>query len=438
MSAAPTPASGSDADINQEPDPKDCRGLELEGLRYSPGGDVLPNSCKPFHPTTNNPYAVRCIDAWPWYDTGFPGDEYCILPPPPGLGIQVGFWPQGPDWYEQVKDGDLSGYRTPGEDWVLQPELEYSRIYQSRAPNPAPFNYYRAYFRLRPGALSNFVTLQSTPLGNGEHGWRFVVERLPGPFAGGEPLGALGAQRRLDDGTPMTLHKPPEDAGYYAAWPAQPYVTHSLHFVNLMDEPLLKEGWFNLWFEQESRTQIRPFTGLHPAQLSTLRLSPGQTVDLHYAWTVSNDVRLMRIFGHRNLWTRNFSAWVERSGGDIQEIYQSFRWFDVPTFRFDSLSRNPMPNASRAIDGAASGVVELHAGDRLHFNCHVQFTDERAAELGAPSPSQIGAVRFADEVYHGEMCMLMGEVAGAPLGTPEIHEGPPPHFATVEQAAGER
>src|SRR5689334_9444319 len=47
----------------------ECEGFKLEGLLYSPGGDVLPNTCKPFDPTTNNPYAVRCVDAWPDYHT---------------------------------------------------------------------------------------------------------------------------------------------------------------------------------------------------------------------------------------------------------------------------------------------------------------------------------------------------------------------------------
>jgi hypothetical protein len=49
-------------DASSAPIEKSCRGFDLEGAKYSPGGDVLPNKCEPFHPTTNNPYAVRCID----------------------------------------------------------------------------------------------------------------------------------------------------------------------------------------------------------------------------------------------------------------------------------------------------------------------------------------------------------------------------------------
>ena len=74
--------------------PEECRGFSFDDIMYSPGGTTLPNKCQPFHPTLNNPYAVRCVDAWPWYKTPYRGDEFCILPPPPDKGMQVGFHPQ--------------------------------------------------------------------------------------------------------------------------------------------------------------------------------------------------------------------------------------------------------------------------------------------------------------------------------------------------------
>ena len=66
---------------------EECRGFSFEDLVHSPGSDVLPNICEAFHPTLNNPYAVRCVDVWPWFQTDYPGDEFCILPPPPHKGI---------------------------------------------------------------------------------------------------------------------------------------------------------------------------------------------------------------------------------------------------------------------------------------------------------------------------------------------------------------
>src|SRR5262249_16259889 len=113
---APRAGLGPDGRILSE-----CQSFALVGLKYTPGGSVLPNKCGPFDPTTNNPYAVRCIDAMPSYKTRFPGDQYCVLPPPPDQGIQVGLHPQGQSYWDQMWAGDYSGYDNPAADWVLQP-----------------------------------------------------------------------------------------------------------------------------------------------------------------------------------------------------------------------------------------------------------------------------------------------------------------------------
>src|ERR1700753_3197253 len=99
--AAATPDAGSSPNAGRGPDGRitaQCQGFKLDGLKYSPGGTTLPNKCAPFDALLNNPYAVRCIDAKPNYKTRFPGDEYCILPPPDDKGIQVGLHPQGHDY----------------------------------------------------------------------------------------------------------------------------------------------------------------------------------------------------------------------------------------------------------------------------------------------------------------------------------------------------
>src|SRR5258708_22143760 len=99
---APVVPTAGDAGTSSQ-----CQGFPLAGVKYSPGGTVLPNKCAPFDATTNNPYAVRCIDAMPTLQTRLPGDEYCILPPPPDQGIQVGLHPQGKDYWNQMWAGDF-------------------------------------------------------------------------------------------------------------------------------------------------------------------------------------------------------------------------------------------------------------------------------------------------------------------------------------------
>ena len=80
----------------------------------------------------------------------------------------------------------------------------------------------------------------------------------------------------------------------------------------------------------------------------------------------------------------NFSSWVERKDGKVEIIYQSFDWMDMPTFRYDSVVQNPTPSFDKRIDGATSGILTLDAGDKLHFNCHIEYTEARAQEEGAP------------------------------------------------------
>jgi hypothetical protein len=410
----------------------ECEGFRLQGLLYSPGGDVLPNTCKPFDPTTNNPYAVRCVDAWPDYHTRFPGDNLCILPPPPERGIQVGFHPQGKAWFEQVSAGDLSGYdgELP-EHWVLPPGGEETINFRTGAENPEAHAYYRTYFRMRTGSHHSIITLHE---GGAEQEVWLPGQELPGLFdtSSGKIIGVLGGEQRPDDSTPVTLEKPEEDRGMYLEWPAQPTILFNLHHFNVTDADVLKESWVNIWWEDEREIKASWFMGLDLTQVGGLSVAPGETVDLHYAWTAKGATRLVRLFGHRHAWTTNFSSWIERASGDVELVYQSFDWSDMPTYRYDSHVQNPMPSVDSHTDGAASGLVNLAEGDRLHFNCHIAYTDERAASEHAPLPSEIGTLRFANEVFRGEMCIAFGNTSGDGLGDPKPDTTALPDFAAQE------
>ena len=60
------------------------------------------------------------------------------------------------------------------------------------------------------------------------------------------------------------------------------------------------------------------------------------------------------------------------------------------------------------------------------------YTDERAANVGAPnSPSAQGNLRFANEAFTAEMCILFGTAAGIKLPAAGADNGPLPSFATV-------
>lgn len=393
---------------------------------YSPGGAALPHPCEPYHPTLNNPYAVRCIDAWPWYKTKYPGDEYCILPPEPGKGIQFGVHPQGADWYAQVSQQDLSGYENPSDEFLMNPGEEEERNYVTSTPNSMPISFYRSNVRMRAG--SHHMILSATDGGMKRREAWSIGSSAEGLFGGTSLPGA----QRPDENVPKSLEKPSEDDGLYQSMGADQDVVFNMHHFNSTDSVVLKEAWENLWFEERTEIRVVPMFGMPLTQAFSTFASPGQTVDIHASWRLNQDMRLIQLFGHRHVWTSNFSAWVEKPDGSEEILYQSFDWFDQPTYRYDNTFQNPVPAPDKRLDGGASGVVILKSGEELHFNCHMSYTDERAAVEEAPSPTSIGPLRFANQAFTGEMCILFGSTAGASLGQPTPSNAPVPDFATID------
>jgi hypothetical protein len=402
--------------------PATCSGFKIEGIKHSPGGEALPNKCLPFHPTTNNPYAVRCIDVWPWYKTKYPGDNFCILPPPPDKGIQYGVHPQGLKWFEQVSAGDMSGYDNPAGDFVMRDGEEEEFNYRTSATNPAEIKFYRNSARMRGGSHHMIVSWDTA--GGGES-WG------PGGAVGLGGNGLPGAQRP-DENAPKTLTKPDEDKGLYSIMGANPGIIFNMHHFNVSGQEILKEAWTNLWFESDATIRTYGIVGLEFLQVATLNVPPGSTQDYHYSYAIPQDTRVVTLFGHRHAWTTNFTSWVEKPGGQTQIVYQSFNWADEPTYRYDSQAMNPAPAPQALTDGASSGILTLKAGETLHFNCHIEFTDERAADVNGPAPASIGTLRFANQAFNAEMCILFGSTAARSLGTPVSNASPLPDFATID------
>lgn len=400
-----------------------CRGFELEGLVYSPGGDVLPNKCEAFHPTLNNPYAVRCVDAWPWWKTEFPGDSFCILPPPPDKGIQIGHHPQGEGdaWIDAVSKGDMSAYENPPQDWTLEPGGEEERNILITHSNMGG-KYYRVYSRMRGGSHHMIVSTAEAA-----NTFTWTLGSPDGLFSGTSIPGA----QRPDENLPQSFSPPAEDEGLYREIPERATVQYNMHHFNSTDKRILKEAWQNLWWADKPTTLVNQINGLPLLQAVGTFAQPGEVVDMHYAIPALDELRVLGVFGHRHAWTTNFSAWVERAAGQPPEIiYQSFDWFDEPTFNYSSQIMNPQPLTATRTDGGYTGILTLQPGETLHFNCHIEYTDERAREEGSPvTPAQNGPLRFANEAYNAEMCILFGAAVGN-YGSAE-QQGPPPDFASA-------
>jgi hypothetical protein len=292
------------------------------------------------------------------------------------------------------------------------------REYQTSIDNPMAANYYRAYARMRPG--SHHMIVASEMSGTAETwapgGPSFLALQLPGA-------------QRPDENTPKSLEKPAEDKGLYNKLPAKAPAVFNMHHFNASGMTILKETWTNLWWESDATIELRPIFGLEFGQTSGLAVAPGATADLHYSWNVSSPFRWVTAFGHRHAWTTNFSAWIENPDGKLDIVYRSLDWFDEPTYRYDSVTMNPVPGANDT-DGAVSGMLMLKAGQKIHFNCHITYTDERAKSENSPvTPMENGTLRFANEAFTAEMCILFGSTTNVQLLSPSKDTSKLPDFA---------
>jgi hypothetical protein len=62
---------------------------------------------------------------------------------------------------------------------------------------------------------------------------------------------------------------------------------------------------------------------------------------------------------------------------------------------FDSVTKNPAPNADAKVPGGYSGDVDLKAGDMIDWECEIVNDTDKP-------------LRFGNEVYAAEMCNMFG------------------------------
>jgi hypothetical protein len=388
-SSGGTPGGGGIASDPQNPFdslPVDCKGFEVRGLKYSPGGDALPNKCAPFDNVENNPYAIRCIDADPSYKSGFSGDEFCVLPPDPAKGTQVHV---GPADYAKVSP-----------EFLMQPGEEKVEFYYVNAGTTEDHYYYRTNLRMRAGSHHMIIRVQSD-----DHADGFAMEQdLLGTLRADTATNrSFGGAQRPDEDRPAGLAVPPENADIGELLSAGQQFSFNLHHFNLSQTPTLREVWVNIWYKPKSEIK-RQIQGISiVGNPRDLMIPAGEHRVLHYKCPVTAPVRLITLNGHRHASTARFGAWVVRKAdGSNQDVYESFDYNDMPTYQYDTLSKNPVPSVEGRRDGATSGMLELNAGDELHFVCDV------TNKLDQP-------LKFANEVETGEMCILFGTRTGGAL-----------------------
>jgi hypothetical protein len=355
------------------PIPPTCMAYELKGLKYSPGGDVLPNTCKPFDTLTNNPWAIRCIDADPSYKTGLEGDEYCILPPDPAKGFQVHIGP--------------SDYAKPEAKYVLKPGDETNDNFPAMSGNESDVYYFYRQYRMRPGSHHLIVSKAggtSSPFGDGSR---------------------LGGSQNLAKDNPELANVPEENKDVGALLPAKTALSVNLHYINTTTKDLVQEAWINFWYKPEAEVKEKSVEMFAMGGLA-MNIQPGEHVVLgengKFSCQVTTAGRVLSLYGHRHASTLRFSAWRKRNG--VRElVYEDYDWHDPLVLEYNSTTTNQPHNPQTMSGGGHSGVLDLQPGDALEWECEVDN------QTGVP-------LRFVNETLTGEMCILIGDTVGPKVG----------------------
>jgi hypothetical protein len=357
------------------PIPPNCMAYELKGLKYSPGGDVLPNTCKPFDTLTNNPWAIRCIDADPNYKTGLEGDEYCILPPDPAEGFQVRVGP--------------SDYANPEAKYVLKPGDETNDNFPAISGNESDVYYFYRQYRMRPGS-HHLIVSKAGGLGSGVG------------FGDGARLG--GSQNLAKD-NPELANVPEENKVVGALLAAKTELSVNLHYINTTEKDLVQEAWINFWYKPEAEVKEKAVEMFAMGGLA-MNIQPGEHVVLgengKFSCAVTTAGRVLSLYGHRHANTLRFSAWRKR-GGVRELVYEDYDWHDPLVLEYNSTTTNQPANPQTMSGGGHTGVLDLQPGDALEWECEVDN------QSGVP-------LRFVNETLTGEMCILIGDTIGPKIG----------------------
>jgi hypothetical protein len=305
--------------------------------------------------------------------SGWPGDEYCLLPPKEGEGVQIHFGPKDfKDMSEVMK-------------YAIQSGEEFDNSVAAHIPLTEEKFFQRMTVQMRPGS-HHWIS----SVANGKIDEKFYDDTGCGGSTGAGSLG--GGQNLIYDNPPGGIPAP-ENAGLGRSVVGNSSLCMNLHSYNFTDRVQMREIWINLYFIDEDKVTQRAAPIAMVGGLG-LSLGPRQNKEATYMGTFGGDGRIIQMYGHRHAWTPRFAVWLRD-----ELIYDSHSWQDSVTFNYDSISKNPPIMTANKIDGAVSGIVEFKAGDPLKFTCFIENDSDNT-------------LRFSNQVYDGEMCNLWGSTVG--------------------------
>ncbi|HMJ14369.1 MAG TPA: hypothetical protein VK524_23295, partial [Polyangiaceae bacterium] len=288
-------------------------------------------------------------------NSGFEGDEYCILPPPPEQGIQIHF---GPKDYKNADDV---------RPYLLAAGGEQNAYGIAKIPLTEDRWYNRVEIRMRPGShhlINTLVQGENLPEGFGPAG-RGCQGTTISSFA--------GTQNLVYNSVPNGKAAPENvGLGYKLTGNTSLCVNHHGYNFDRGTERL-REVWINVYFVPESEVTQRSNGVMVVAGPWGTGIAPHSQQSLTLTATATGSGRFLSLFGHRHAHTDRFAVWQNDT-----LIYDSWKWEESVVFPYNSLINNPPIATEQKQDGAVSGIVDIKEGDQIKIQCDINNTTDKA------------------------------------------------------------
>jgi hypothetical protein len=313
-------------------------------------------------------------------DSGFPSDDACLLPPAPDEGMQIHIGP--------------SDYKNPDEinKFIFHAGQEAAECWTFHTPNDQKVYYQSFVLSGRAGTHHIINTMYSVAMTDGGFGMcadggtgtnSNIIDNLP------------GASKAYMPRLPVA----PENEHIARSIPPNAASQADMHYFNYTDHDILREFWMNIYFVPEAQiqqesSQIRGMGGL---SWSFAPIAPGTDMTYSYQCPIDTDGRIIELLGHYHSHGKQFTASIKSASGDVQKVFEMYDYLDPAIFQYDSITTNPDFSDSAA--GATSGILNVHKGDTLLWDCHVI------------NDSMVG-LTYINNVATGEMCNIWGSSLG--------------------------
>jgi hypothetical protein len=313
--------------------------------------------------------------------TQYAGDENCILAPDPEEGLQMHVAP--------------ADYDNPEDTWVLQPGDEKTECYHLLTPNDVGRYYFKQQYRMRPGSHHMIITSSNDT--TSPEGWGPCKSAI---------VGSIGGTQHIVEDLPPGGIVAPEDEGLGRGLDPHTPLDLQLHFYNPTENATLREVWVNFLYKDkaEVKTNLGMLGGFTPVSVAPhTQVTVGNVCDITNAIPAEPTERIVTLFGHAHSHNTRFVVYWDKNDGSSETVYDNYEWAEAPTYTYNTIVQNPVPDADLRKTGGHSGMLVLNQGERLRFACDINNTTDNTL---------VGT----NEVFNGEMCNLFGSVAG--LGFP--------------------